>query len=231
MNCEEIEELLGAYALDALLPKDAQEMEAHLSSCAKHDDVSELRAVTQSLILAAPDVEPPPALKTRLMEAIHRDAQRFAEPARGEGVGRWLKRQFSQRPVFAIGATASLAAIAALALFLLLPNDGGQTGVVVANFTSTSEATGKIIYVPEEQALTITTEGLPGLSASETYQIWSIRNGTPMSVGFLEAAGDGVALAELPNIHLLTADTVAITVEPAGGSPAPTTTPVLSVKL
>src|SRR5438445_4707566 len=150
MNCDEIEELLGTYALGALTPEAAAEFEAHLASCTKHAEVPELRAVARSLMLAAPEVEPPPALKTRLLDEIRRDAQRSRERTRTEGLAGWLKDLLSKRPVYAIGAALAAAAIAAFALFLLLPSGGGQTGVVVANFTSTSDASGKIVYVPDE---------------------------------------------------------------------------------
>ena len=36
MNCSEAEELLGAYALDALPPDEAVAMRAHIAGCDEH---------------------------------------------------------------------------------------------------------------------------------------------------------------------------------------------------
>ncbi len=62
--------------------------------------------------------------------------------------------------------------------------------------------------------------------ADRTYQIWGIPDdgGAPRSLGF---AGEGSDVIALPADAFDGASTVAMTLEPEGGSPGPTTTPFL----
>ncbi|MBM4416511.1 MAG: zf-HC2 domain-containing protein, partial [Chloroflexi bacterium] len=44
MSCDEVRELLPAYALDALTDEERADVRAHLEGCALHPEVGELRA-------------------------------------------------------------------------------------------------------------------------------------------------------------------------------------------
>lgn len=71
---------------------------------------------------------------------------------------------------------------------------------------------------------------LPPAPEGRAYQLWAIRGATPISVRVFNSDRDGHALVEglsLPNSPE-GVTTIAITVEPAGGSPQPTTTPILA---
>jgi anti-sigma-K factor RskA len=61
-------------------------------------------------------------------------------------------------------------------------------------------------------------EGLPALSAQREYQLWSVDGPRPESLGLL---GDGHDEAVPLSLPASTAK-LAISEEPAGGSPAPT---------
>ncbi|WP_329791477.1 anti-sigma factor [Lentzea sp. DG1S-22] len=66
--------------------------------------------------------------------------------------------------------------------------------------------------------------GLPSLPADRAYQLWVVRPDGPHSAGLLQdepVVADGLADAWA----------LALTVEPSGGSPAPTTTPVLAISM
>jgi anti-sigma-K factor RskA len=70
---------------------------------------------------------------------------------------------------------------------------------------------------------------LPALPDGKTYQAWTIDHDKPTSAGTFESQGDQTAL-ELPTAAVSTS-TVAITVEPAGGSDQPTTDPIVALSL
>jgi len=76
----------------------------------------------------------------------------------------------------------------------------------------------------------LVTQALPPLPASEAYQVWVIRDGQPSSAGVFPPGAGGQLLGELDQ-SLEGASTVAVTVEPAGGSPGPTGPIVLAANL
>jgi Domain of unknown function (DUF3303)/Putative zinc-finger len=74
MTCEELEELSGAYALDAVTPAEREAAQAHLALCAACTRrLQELRAVVDLLPYSAPQVNPPESLKKRVFDAIHKE--------------------------------------------------------------------------------------------------------------------------------------------------------------
>src|SRR2546428_68650 len=75
MNCDEVEDILGAYALDALPGELSADVTAHLATCSKHPEAAELRAVAGALAFAAPEAQPSAALKTRLLDALREESE------------------------------------------------------------------------------------------------------------------------------------------------------------
>ena len=71
MNCEQAEELLGAYAVDALDAEEAAAFRAHIASCSNHASAAaELRAVAARLPELAGERDAPVALRSRVLDAI-----------------------------------------------------------------------------------------------------------------------------------------------------------------
>ena len=70
-------------------------------------------------------------------------------------------------------------------------------------------------------ALTIRVVGAVPPAAGKSYELWALpRGGAPVSLGLLPAAGSAErALSEAQRSALRAADKVAVSVEPAGGSP------------
>jgi hypothetical protein len=81
-------------------------------------------------------------------------------------------------------------------------------------------------YVSASRGMFFAAEALPPLPAGRTYQLWSIVGGQPVSHGVFGPEGDGRAqvLAQAPPGPV---DAFAVTIEPAGGVPAPTGDKVL----
>lgn len=70
---------------------------------------------------------------------------------------------------------------------------------------------------------------LPPAPANHDYQLWVIADGKPVSVKVFDSDPDGHALAEGLSLPASSRGVTAVylTVEPAGGSPLPTTEPIL----
>ena len=233
MKCEEVEELAGAYALQALPAETLREVQEHLASCSQHSEVAGLRAVASTLSVAAPEMEPPPGLKTRLMGAIRQEAAPAAEGVPHEMDGSWLRRWLSPtvRPyVLAAALAIAVAVLAGWNVYLQTSDGGGQNVTFVRALRDGGVAQGRVLYVQEEQLTVITVEELEPLPADQTYQVWAISGDASTGIGLFNTSESGEASAAI-EFDLSEAEIVAITVEPAGGSPQPTTEPVLEAEL
>jgi hypothetical protein len=81
MTCDDIDELAGAIALDAVPADEWPEIEEHLASCRRgHPHIRELRSVATLLLEAAPEIEPPAALRGRILAAARADLDAGAAP-------------------------------------------------------------------------------------------------------------------------------------------------------
>ena len=76
----------------------------------------------------------------------------------------------------------------------------------------------------------LVSDGLPVLSDEESFELWFVREGTPISAGVFETDDDGEATAVLTG-EMHAGDVIAVTVEQAGGSPSgqPTSDPIVAI--
>lgn len=125
-----------------------------------------------------------------------------------------------------IPAGLSLAAALALAFFLRPAEDP------VSRYARLPGAVAQPIGTPEEQLGTIVrlTDGRVYVhlkrppADGRTYQLWQIKDGQPASLGVF--SGDGLLTEGLPQ-----GVTLAVSVEPPGGSPQPTTPPLFAQRV
>jgi anti-sigma-K factor RskA len=84
-------------------------------------------------------------------------------------------------------------------------------------------AHGQLIADPNEQSAVLVISGLPKLAANRTYQVWLISGGGPVSAGLLsiDENGQGVVIVS-SNESIGSFNSLAISIEPEGGSPQPT---------
>ncbi|MBI1217861.1 MAG: anti-sigma factor [Rhodobacteraceae bacterium] len=110
------------------------------------------------------------------------------------------------------GAVVALALVAIVLVSVPLP----QGPTYVATLTATDQAVVfKAGYDPATETLTLTRTAGPGPAAGHDYQLWSIgADGVPKPLGLVSAPQDSQHVPGLaPGIVL------AVSVEPAGGSP------------
>jgi hypothetical protein len=76
-----------------------------------------------------------------------------------------------------------------------------------------------------QRGMVFSGANLPPLPAGSVYQVWVITDQpAPISAGLLAADGSGVFMTP---VDIAPPQAVAVTIEPAGGRPAPTTSPFL----
>jgi anti-sigma-K factor RskA len=184
-------------------------------------------------------VEPEPAGAEAAMTPS--PLARSESPAMRKARARWFAR-----PVAIVVAVA-----AAAALFV----GGGFVGGALTSTTTTQTAAGsadqlvEIASAPDAQTAhaavggttatvvwsgtlaqsAVVMNGLPSLPGDKVYEAWYINGSGATAAGTFTASGDG------PTWHVLAGamsagDAIGVTVEPAGGSTQPTTSPVVVVQ-
>jgi len=226
MNCEEVEELIGAYALGALPAEALSEIGEHLVTCEKHPEAADLGAVASSLAFAAPDAEPSPTLKTRLMKAIEAEA---ARPPAAPGRAGWLGRLrgMVRQPALPYALAGALAIAVAALIATNLPDSGDEREFVT--FAGAGDIRGRL-DLRGDDIVVMEISGLDPLDEDQTYQLWGIGADEAESLGLLGTAPEGKALGAV-RADSSEIDALAVSIEPAGGSVAPTSEPVLQALL
>ena len=99
----------------------------------------------------------------------------------------------------------------------------GVRAVNLAGPEPTGDSRARAFVDASEGRLLLVVDQLPTLPVGQTYQLWVIVEGTPVSVGIFDIHTDGTArLGSKVDIPLGRDITVAVSVEPAGGVPQPT---------
>jgi anti-sigma-K factor RskA len=80
-----------------------------------------------------------------------------------------------------------------------------------------------VTYLPDRK-LAVVNFDMPAPASGRTYQAWSIIDGKPVSLGVLSQNSGTVTFSA----DLNKASAVAISIEPLGGSPAPTQVAIAS---
>jgi anti-sigma factor RsiW len=243
MDHAQIQELLGAYALDAVDPDEAEQIERHLLECTHcQAEVASFREVAGLLGQGATDDSAPPGLWDRIASGLDekppplRVDRLQMQPASGSS---------GHKAVSARLFTAVLA-VAALVLVGLgvqvvrldsrtnhLPNTVASQLMINSYQAASSQFDAKHVSLVEGDAsksipAVILPDGtayvdarqLPRLAADRTYQLWGKSGGTTAAVSLAVMGSDPV----IQQLHVPeNVDALAVTLERAGGVPAPTT--------
>ena len=246
--------LAAAYALDALGEgAEHERFTRHLRRCqACADEVRSFREVATALAFAAA-AEPPPELRRRVLAAAERTRQLPPETVSQRRFHLWIPRlpQGIWLPRLAlVTAAAAIAAVVVLSISLSgtmrqLHSAQAQSQAIAAVLAAPDArtangkvATGGVATVllsVDKRELVVSTSGLAALPAGKAYQLWLIGPSATQktairSAGLLPPAASGRTTPVLAS-GLTAGDKLAMTVEPAGGTKQPTTTPILLLKL
>jgi anti-sigma-K factor RskA len=231
--------MVAAYALDALDPADAAAVEAHLPGCPDcRDALAEARETAGALALAVDPVAPPSDLRARVLAAIAAERAAAPPPPPADLAAERRRR----RPVAARVLAAATGVAAAVAItFAVTEHRRAETlradrdralaalaapGARVVALPAGAAGSASVVVSGAGTGLVVGRLG--ALADGQVYQLWAIPAGstTPTSLGLLSPSG--VLRLDEP---LPVGTTIAVSIEPAGGSPAPTTTPIGSVGL
>jgi hypothetical protein len=211
---DDIRDLIGAVALGAATPGEHDRVERHAATCHEcRAELDGLRAAASTLALDVPQLEPPAALRRKVMAAVRDDAERNRRPAPSRP-----RRGLALWPALA-GALAVLAGGLAAWNVTLQGDRGANSTVVFAGTAEAPAAAGRLI-IDDEGTAVMRITGLPALPSDQGYELWTVRNGVPRSEGFAARTASGevvVATADLDG-----ASALALTPEPRSNTTAPT---------
>ena len=236
----EIEDLLGAYALDAVDDDERAVIDAHLDECARcRAEVAEHRETAALLAFSGSDA--PAGLWEGISTQLERPGAEVVElsdrlrPTPSQGQPRWLA-------AVAAAAAIVVAAVAGLG-WKVIDQDrqldrlasrvaqgdlaGLATAVLADPGTRQIELKGAdghrmalIALTPEGDGY-ILPSAMQTLESGRTYQLWALAGATPVSAGLL-GRSPGVAAFHVEG----DVEGFAVSVEDADGAPAPTSAPV-----
>ena len=252
MNNERFEDLKDAYVLDALPEEERRSFEEFLAAHPERQaEIDELSAVAGLLAFSPEEQEPTPELRERIMEVVEAEAAPRRE--RRGSVFAGLAGYLGARGL-AFGA-AALLIIGLLSWNVLLQNQVDDLQGQVQNSQSQVEdlqaqvrdaqaqqtqtvqlsgtwadqgAEAEVASISDDRNVLV-ADNLPSVPQGQTCQIWVIKGDVPEPSGLFQPGGTETAAPITTPIKK--GDTIAVTVEPAGGSEQPTTDPVLSAEL
>jgi anti-sigma-K factor RskA len=276
MTHEEYREMLAEHALGALAADEARALETHLAMCAEcRAELAAWLDTSSALAFATPLVEPPAALRSRLLETVRsmkpdstneatkrseratEEVSKQASPAATNVIQMPERKRSSWSAMQRFGALAASLAFAAFIIALVvlwnrnramemesarltrelqtaqeqLKSEQEKSEMLVAQDTRSTTLNGtqmaprahaRLFYNKAGKAMMVADE-LPPAPAGKDYQIWFIANGKPMPGGVFkpDAKGHVEMHAEIP-AQARGASAFAITLEPQGGTSAPT---------
>ena len=253
-DCKQLEEHYESYALGAVDPAERGQLEEHLArgcpTCTA--GVAQARALVANLTYLAPDAEPPAALRRKVIDAVRESsapAQLRPQPRRAwiptwawtaaaalvlfAGYTTWQTRRFEREAAVLEGrevreqersrALESEAARYQQALQIVAAAATKQMQLAPAKAAMPTVTA----YWNPTLGLVVSGGMMPEMPAGRTLQLWVVpRQGAPISAGIFRPDTMGqVLLVMPPQSAMLTAKALAISEEPAGGSPQPTSTP------
>jgi anti-sigma-K factor RskA len=255
MNNERFEDLKDAYVLDALPEEERRSFEEYLAAHPERQaEIDELGAVAGLLAFAPDEHEPPPDLRDRLMRVVEAEAAPVARSSeeRPSAFARFLGYVGGRG--LALGA-AALLVIGLLSWNLLLQNQvedlqgqvqsaqgqvddlqaqvknaqSQQTQTVRLSGTWVDQGADAEVASINDDRIVLVADNLPSVPEGQTCQIWVIKGDVPEPSGLFQPGGEETAAPITTPIEK--GDTIAVTVEPAGGSDQPTSNPVMSAEL
>lgn len=250
--------LAAASALDALDAEERAAFERALAESPElRDEVGAYAESAAHLAEQVEPAEPPPTLRDRLMAQVEatpqvapdaatvaapsavapESAATAAPPGPAESAAR---RRWFQRPGAIIAAAAAaVVLVAGVVVGVAWPGPNGwgaqreRAAIAAApdaqSQTLEAEGGGEITLVSsaEQGRSVVIAEGLPELGDDQTYELWYIDDSGAAPAGTFDVSGDEtwrvLEGSFTPGV------VVGVTVEPAGGSPQPTTEPIVAI--
>jgi anti-sigma-K factor RskA len=218
---EDVHELSALYALDVLSGEERARFEEHLDGCERcRSELEGLRDAASSLAFAVEGPAPPPELRGQILAAAVAERQNV--------VALRPRRSFAVSIAAAVAVAASAAAVAfgvwAASLDNSLSRERATASILGdprARHVPLKGAVGQLVVAPTGEA--VLSVELPRLPKDKTYEAW-------VADPSVRPAGVFSGTTTRLRIPVRRGAQVLVSVERAGGTDAPTTTPIVSAR-
>ena len=214
-HTDEMLELAALYALDAVDASECATVRAHILTCdvCRKEYVAAQAAATG--LAASVATDPPPELRAAILSAA-------ASRPRAKNVVSIFRRKRFYAALVAVAA-------AVVALFVFHSPSGSTWPLACLPGPSACGVSGRVIAAGG--VLSVEANGLTTLPPGKVYQAWVIQpGGKPLPEPTFVPDAGGRATISVPSGQPK-GTLIAFTVEPAGGSHAPTTKPFAAATL
>lgn len=239
----DVHTLTGAYAADALDDEERRFFERHLDECeACTREVAELQATTARLGAAVAQT-PPPELRARVLAEIERTRQ-DAPRVQARGTAPASRRARWSRlavPVAAAFALLAVGAGAAVTYYHAQMTDLEQQQARVNQVMAAPDmrmveshgedgAMARAVVSPSMGEAVLVVDRMAPAPRDHTYELWVIDDEGATPAGMFDIDDSG-RVTRLVTGDFDGAHAIGVTVEPLGGSPQPTSEPVMMLEL
>jgi anti-sigma-K factor RskA len=228
MTCDELQQDYTSYALGIADEPERTEIAEHLARSCPNCGPGIASALTTVAAMsgAVTPAEPPARLRRRIMASITREQSR----GRLATFLPWAIVAALSLALVSIGVTGrrQTGDTVKLQQALSIINDPATRDV---SFGQSERPSRGRVFVSPGKGVVFIGASLPNIDASKTFEMWVIpTKGNPIPAGLFQSQPDATAVY----VHSGPVDNaaaIAVTVEPLGGSPQPTTTPFIVSKL
>ena len=226
MSSSDLHHLAAAYALDALEVDERRAFEAHFPTCEIcRTEVVEFRE-TAAVMGNAAGEPPPAALKQAILEEVAQTRQ--LPPHVPDHVAQTNRRRARVGWSTVVAATAAaLVGVVGTAISFRATGGADEVGsllaapdAVVSSFEG-AEGSLRIVWSADRDEIAIVGMDLDHPGDSRTYALWFIDDAGVAPAALFEPGEDGT-VRKVVAVADASPSQWAVTIEPAGGSPAPT---------
>ncbi|MEX2562965.1 MAG: anti-sigma factor [Nitriliruptoraceae bacterium] len=241
----DVHTLTGAYVANALSDDERRFFERHLGGCSTcAAEVASLLTVTTRLA-ASSEIEPPAGMKSAVMVQIDETPQARRNRLSGR------PRRTHARPVgviertlLPVAAVLALIAVVSTVMVANLSTRVDELEVATQRMTDVMNAEDgqfiqmegpggsrvRVVMSPQLGTVVFMVAGMEPAPHEHTYEVWLLGESQPLPVGLFDVDAAGRAT------HLVVEDmsgveAIGVTIEPAGGSPVPSSDPIMVVPL
>jgi anti-sigma-K factor RskA len=221
------------YVLGALADADADSYREHLAECSScRAEVAELQSVVDTLPASVPAIRAPEALRERVLATVRSEAEllKAAQSPAGQAPARAGRRRSLR--VSLLGAGLAIAATAALAVAITVGlSSGTAVRVRTAQIAPNIPGAHASLRLKGGHA-ELVVSGMPQPPVGDIYEVWLARSASsvqPTDALFGVTNGGSGSVNVPGDLHGI--QLVMVTREPRGGSPQPTSPPLLRVTL